>query len=95
MPKTTRADQSPSGRRSAWDISTDLARGIDNGTLKPGDELLSRAQLADLYGVSQATILRALDMVKFSGRIRGEQGRAIYVVGPKDTAAPKHAGGPT
>jgi GntR family transcriptional regulator len=72
------------------EIADDIERRIKTGqqlgevTLAPGVRLPTTQQIADEYGVSEATAYRALVLLGEGGRkiIRGEPGRARFVVGP-------------
>lgn len=65
-------------------IAEDLAARIRAGEYKPGDQLPSTAELADLYSVSVATAYRAVSLLRFQGVVVGSQGRGVFV--PTDTA---------
>jgi DNA-binding GntR family transcriptional regulator len=52
--------------------------------LKPGDQLLSRSQLAAAYDVSESTIGNTLRILHAAGDTVGEQGVGVYVRPPPD-----------
>ncbi len=86
-PRPFKPGRRPNAGWGRTSIAADIAHQIDTGQLPPGTKLPSRAQLAALYAnesgdVSETTIMRALDPLMFTGRVRGEQGRGVYVVGP-------------
>jgi DNA-binding GntR family transcriptional regulator len=56
--------------------------------LGAGCRLHSRAELADLYGVSQSTVYAALELLKERRLVRGEPGRAGLLVRPVDEWLP-------
>lgn len=79
-----RPGRRPPGGWARKTIIADLVHQIDTGILPPGTKLPSRAELADLYTVSRSTIMWALDPLIFSGKLRGEQGRGVFVAAPPD-----------
>jgi GntR family transcriptional regulator, histidine utilization repressor len=60
---------------------------IDNGTLRPGMQIESEAELVTALGVSRMTINRALRELSDEGRIHRRQGRGSFVAAPKPCAA--------
>lgn len=66
-------------REIADDIARRIAAGEDG--YQPGDRLPSHSQLKDHYGVSLATVVRAIALLHDRGLIRGEQGRGLFVAG--------------
>ena len=72
----------PTFTEIADDLATRIkARGRLCGvTLTPGARLPTTQQIADEYGVSEATAYRALVLLTRDGLIRGEPGRARFVV---------------
>lgn len=68
------------------EIADAIAERISGGELKPGARLPSTQQIADEYGVSEATAYRALSLLTDRGLIRGEPGRARFVAGGDEPA---------
>ena len=56
-----------------------LAAQIKDGTLKPGEKIMSEAQLAEEYQVSRGTVRRALEMLKRANLIETRMGSGSYV----------------
>ena len=53
---------------------------IRAGVYQPGDRLPTIAQLAEMTGCSQTAVKVALIVLRDRGTVRGEAGRASYVV---------------
>jgi DNA-binding GntR family transcriptional regulator len=68
------------------EIADDLAARISAGELKPGDRMPTTDEVAAEFGVSEATAYRGLSLLVDRGLVRGEQGRARYVIGTPPTA---------
>jgi DNA-binding GntR family transcriptional regulator len=66
------------------DITADIAAKISHRTdgYAPGDELPSTRELADEYGVSPATIYRAVATLRQQGILVGRKGRGVFVAMP-------------
>lgn len=62
------------------EIADLIAAQIRAGTLEPGERLPSTTDYAAEYDVSEATAYRALSLLVDRGLVRGEPGRARYVV---------------
>lgn len=69
MPGYTRTEQ----------LERDLAAQIADGTLKPGDKIMSEAELADHFHVSRGTVRRALSELKQRRLIETRAGAGSYV----------------
>jgi DNA-binding GntR family transcriptional regulator len=68
-----------------WDqIAADLRAAITQGRLQPGDRLPSCADLMASYGVSRATVQRAVDALRVEGLITTFCGRGWWVRNPSD-----------
>lgn len=63
------------------DVVLDIERQIDSGELVRGQRLPSIAEMAEHYRLAPTTIKTALAVLRGKGRVRGEQGRATFVVG--------------
>jgi len=61
------------------DIADDLRAQIASGELKPDDKLPSRAELARKHGVAQATVERAIEVLRQEELVESFQGAGIYV----------------
>ena len=53
---------------------------IKNGTLKPGEKLPSERKLANLLGVSRASVREAIQALAYSGYLEVIQGKGTYVL---------------
>lgn len=81
----------------------ELAEQIRNGTLKPGERIMSETRLAEEYQVSRGTVRRALEQLKKAELIETRMGSGSYVVfnggdmsGPDGwTSASLRSGAPT
>ncbi|GAA2195659.1 GntR family transcriptional regulator [Micromonospora lupini] len=69
----------PTAQPSFRRIVDDVAGKIKSGELKPGDKLPSTSQFAEMYGVSNNTVYRALAILHDRELIIGQQGRGTYV----------------
>ena len=66
------------------EIADDIARRIAAGEWPPGARLPSTEEFRIEYGVSEATAYRALSLLVDRGVVRGEPGRARFVVDGQD-----------
>ena len=57
----------------------ELAEQIRNGTLKPGERIMSETRLAEEYQVSRGTVRRALEQLKKAELIETRMGSGSYV----------------
>lgn len=75
-------ENSPGGRIPAKyrQIAAELRDQILSGRLKPGDKLEGQAVLMDRYGVSMATVVRALDDLRRDGLLKTEPGIGTTVL---------------
>lgn len=75
-------EDSPGGRIPAKyrQIATELREQILSGRLKPGDKLEGQVVLMDRYGVSMATVVRALDDLRKDGLLKTEPGIGTTVL---------------
>jgi DNA-binding GntR family transcriptional regulator len=62
-------------------IVDDITAQIDAGELRHGDRIPSGRQLQRQYGVSSQPVRMALMILRDRGRIQGQQGLAVFVVG--------------
>lgn len=70
-----RASDTPVSRQ----IAEQLRLAISQGSLGPGDQLPSEAQLMEHYGVARMTVRHALADLRTEGLIVAEHGRGVYV----------------
>ena len=56
---------------------------IEIGDLPPRRKLLTQDQIAERYGVSRGTVLRATRMLTEEGLIRFVPGKGLYVANPE------------
>jgi GntR family transcriptional regulator len=59
----------------------EIKRRIEHGTYPPGSLLPSEHQLADEFGVSRPTVVRALSTLRQDGWIETQQGKGSFVRG--------------
>ncbi len=64
-------------------LKRSLLRKIDAGALKPGDRLPSEKELEHEFGVSRATVRRALQDLTHEERITRVAGKGSFVLRPK------------
>ena len=65
---------------SSGEIAEDIASRIATGEYKPGEQLPSYREIAELYGVHFATAARAMRDLRIRGIIVGSPGRGTFVV---------------
>lgn len=72
-------------------IVTDVRRRIASGEWPPGHQLPTNFALRDMYRkqfrsptLAMATVARALDLLKRSGELRGQQGLGVFVADNDD-----------
>lgn len=61
-------------------IATDLRRAIMDGNLKPGDSLPSTEQLKTHFTASNASVQKAVSMLKAEGLVEGRSGKAVIAL---------------
>ncbi|MFH8436628.1 GntR family transcriptional regulator [Streptomyces sp. NPDC018007] len=74
-PETEEADGRPLHER----IAADLRDDIMSGDLAPGDSLPSTAQLKERFGAANATVQKALQLLKSEHLVVGRAGAAVTV----------------
>lgn len=76
-----------------YEVVKDLVLSmIEEQNLAPGDRLPSTAELAELSGVSQISVRRALDELERAGRIQRHQGVGTFVASPRILSDPARSG---
>jgi integrase len=74
---------------SRWEeITAELRASIEDGSMRPGEEFLTVADIAATYGVSQGTAHRTVAQLRKEGLIVGDRGRRP-VVAEHSSAAPR------
>lgn len=66
-------------------IAADITERIRSGEFEPGAKLPSYAQLSAHYEVSVTTAQMAIRTLRERGLVKGEKGRAVYVVRRPET----------
>ena len=64
-------------------VKQDLARQIEDGTLRPGDLIPSERELCVWYGVSSITVRRALSDLAAEGCVMRQVGVGTFVTSPR------------
>ena len=68
-------------RESTLEVIVQQIKGqIKKGILKPGEKLPSERKLADLLGVSRASVREAIQALAFSGYLEVIQGKGTYIL---------------
>lgn len=62
-------------------VTAEIQRRIEDGEYAPGDLLPSEHRLAEAFGVSRPTVVRALSSLRQDGWIETRQGRGSFVRG--------------
>lgn len=60
-------------------VSRELRRQIETGSLQPGEKVMTERDLAEYYGVSRITVRQALDYLAREGFIVRKQGSGTFV----------------
>lgn len=60
-------------------VAGQIRERIDNGELRPGEQVPSVHQLSETYGVSRSTARRALDLLKEWGLTEALPGLGTFV----------------
>jgi DNA-binding transcriptional regulator YhcF (GntR family) len=68
-----------SGTPAYIQVAADLRSQIESGKLRPGDKLLSSAELRAKYAVSNTVIRDAVNELRRAGFIVGQQGKGVFV----------------
>lgn len=68
-----------SGTPAYIQVAADLRSQIESGKLRPGDKLLSSAQLRAKYAVSNTVIRDAVNELRRAGFVVGQQGKGVFV----------------
>lgn len=61
-------------------ITNDLRAKIKNGEYPPGSKLPSRRELCEMYGCSEAPVMRAMWILQHEGLVTSLTGSGSYVV---------------
>jgi GntR family transcriptional regulator len=62
-------------------IIADIRAQVESGTLKPGDQVPSIAELMQAYECSDTPVKSAIGRLEEAGVLVGHQGRGVYVAG--------------
>lgn len=68
-----------SGTPAYVQVAADLRAQIERGELKPGDRLPSNAQLREIYSVSNTVIRDAINELRRTDLVVGQQGKGVFV----------------
>jgi DNA-binding GntR family transcriptional regulator len=70
-------------------IVADIIEKIDNGTLRPGEQLPYDREIADQYGCSIVPVKAAMDELSIRGYVDRRQGKGTFVAeSPPPRATP-------
>lgn len=64
-------------------LMEELQKDIENGVYKPGDKILTEAEMAKAYGVSLITVRKAVGSLMEKGLVVRKQGKGTFVTKPK------------
>ena len=64
-------------------LMEELETSIRNGVYKPGDKIMTEAEMAKEYGVSLITVRKAVGSLMEKGLVVRKQGKATFVTKPK------------
>ncbi|MEU2654439.1 winged helix-turn-helix domain-containing protein [Streptomyces sp. NPDC007325] len=79
--------------RPLWrQIAAELIRRIESGTYPPGSRVPSTLEIAQEFGVVNATAAKAMRHVREAGWTRGEVGLGTFVADPLPSADDPGAG---
>ncbi len=68
------------GRPAYQELADDLRARIAGGDLAIGDAIPSTTRLCEQYGVSVTVVRAAITQLRTEGVLRGQPGKAVYVV---------------
>ena len=77
----------PIGRPAYQQVADDLRDLISKGTLSVGEPIPSTAQLCSRYRVSATVVRAAVAQLRTDGIVRGQPGKAVYVVATPQAVA--------
>ena len=66
-----------------YQLETILRRRVESGDFAPGDQLPTEDELMEQFGVSRATVRRALADLSDQGLLVRRAGKGTFVIGPK------------
>ena len=64
-------------------LMEELETSIRNGVYKPGDKIMTEAEMAKEYGVSLITVRKAVGVFDGKGLVVRKQGKGTFVTKPK------------
>lgn len=64
-------------------LMKEIEKDIKNGVYKPGDKIMTEAEMANVYGVSLITVRRAMGTLMDKGLVVRKQGKGTFVTKPK------------
>lgn len=64
-------------------LTEELETSIRNGVYKPGDKIMTEAEMAKEYGVSLITVRKAVGSLMEKGLVMRKQGKGTFVTKPK------------
>src|ERR1019366_5820750 len=68
-------------------VAAEIRRAIADGEAQPGERLPSAIDLADVLGVNNNTVIRALHILRDEGLLDFTRGRGVRVVGTPQQSA--------
>lgn len=78
------------GRKSiSEEIVVQIRRMVDEGSLSPGDRLPAERVMAEMFGVSRATVREGIKSLSEAGLLESRQGAGTFVRRVDELAAPR------
>jgi DNA-binding FadR family transcriptional regulator len=71
-----------SGQPAYRALADELRRKIERGDVQTGSALPSTSELMAAYGVSSTVVKNAMGLLRASGHVVGQQGKAVYAALP-------------
>ena len=74
-------------------LMDEVEKDIREGKYKPGDKIMTEAEMAKFYGVSLITVRKAIGSLMEKGLVVRRQGKGTFVTKPKISRKPSKMSG--
>ncbi len=69
-----------------FELASRLRAQVEQGQLRPGEQIPSEPRLCETYGLSRGTVRQAIQLLENEGLLVREQGRGTFVARPAQTS---------
>jgi len=74
-------------RRLPDEVAVSISSAIENGHLRPGDQLPTEAALSERFGVARTVVREAISFLRYNGVVDSRRGVGAFVADPSQRSA--------